>query len=111
MASSWIFLCRAEKDAVAAEAAEAAKAGIILLLRNPPHWWKVHLASSRIFLCRAEKDAVFWWRASRRGVLFYWREMEAWVPFTAVSRLPPSPLPLSPDSRAAPPLDVPHHTV
>ena len=87
MASSWIFLCRAEKDAVAAE---AAKAGIILLLRNPPHWWKVHLASSRIFLCRAEKDAVFWWRASRRGVFFYGREMEVWGPFTAVSRLPSS---------------------
>ena len=44
----------------------AADAGIILLLRNPPHWWKVRLASPQILLCRAEKDAVFWWRASRR---------------------------------------------
>ena len=69
----------------------AADAGIILLLRNPPHWWKVRLTSSWTLLCRAEKDTVFWWRASRRGVFFYRREMEGRGPFTAVSRLSPSP--------------------
>ena len=89
----------------------AADAGIILLLRNPPHWWKARLAFSWTFICRAGKDAVFWWQASRHGVFFYWREMEGWGPFTAVSRLSPFPLPLSPDRRASPPLDVPHHIV
>ena len=43
-----------------------------------------------ISMYRAEKDAAFWWRASRRGVFFYGREMEVWGPFTAVSRLPSS---------------------
>ena len=101
MASSWIFLGRAEKDAVAAEAAEAANAGIILLLRNPPppHWWKVRLASSWIFLWRAEKDLVFWWRASPRGVFFYiggkWR-LGGYSLLSLGFPLPPCLFPLTP---------------
>ena len=57
----------------------AADAGIILLFRNPPHWWKVRLASFQIFSGRAEQDAVFWWRAPFWGVFRYSGKWGFWL--------------------------------